>query len=443
MKKKLSFILAVCFILSSCGNKAETEEKTEASSSSEETVMTESIATTTPEATTTPATTEEISTNEEFYDRILDNSLLSTGNNSRLKNVIEKARNGEDVTIAYIGGSITEGALASPNKNCYAQKSYEAFAEMFGTGDNVHYVNAGMSGTPSCLGIVRYDGDVLEAGGTEPDILFIEFAVNDGDDVTGSVAYESMIRNALNYDKGTAVVLLFSVFRSGLWNVQERYIPLGELYGLPMVSIRNGITPEINAKTLSGDDFFAADGWHPTNYGHQLMSDCIVNMFKAIDKADNDAPISEMPAAKYGTDYEGIKMIDNNTEADGFTLTVGDFNKKDSNTGTYHFNNKAKLPDNWKHDKAAGNEPFKLEVNCKNLLLLYKYSNSSSAGSAEIYVDGELVKTLNSYKNDGWNNATTAVIFKEDTAADHVIEIKMSEDSLEKEFTILALGYTR
>ena len=48
-------------------------------------------------------------------------SLLSTGNNARLKNAIAKARNGEDVTLAYIGGSITEGALASPNSKCYAE----------------------------------------------------------------------------------------------------------------------------------------------------------------------------------------------------------------------------------------------------------------------------------------------------------------------------------
>lgn len=51
----------------------------------------------------------------DFYNEMIKNSLISTGNNVRIKKVIEKAKNGEDVTIAYIGGSITEGANANPN----------------------------------------------------------------------------------------------------------------------------------------------------------------------------------------------------------------------------------------------------------------------------------------------------------------------------------------
>ena len=57
----------------------------------------------------------------EFYDTMVTSSLMDTGNNARIKATIEKARNGEDVTLAYIGGSITEGEGASPNSNCYAE----------------------------------------------------------------------------------------------------------------------------------------------------------------------------------------------------------------------------------------------------------------------------------------------------------------------------------
>ena len=46
----------------------------------------------------------------EEYQAMIAKSLLSTGNNQRLKNAIEKAKRGEEITIAYIGGSITQGA---------------------------------------------------------------------------------------------------------------------------------------------------------------------------------------------------------------------------------------------------------------------------------------------------------------------------------------------
>lgn len=47
-------------------------------------------------------------------------------------------------------------------------------------------MNAGLSGTPSKLGILRLDRDVLAY---EPDICFIEFAVNDGTetDISGTL----------------------------------------------------------------------------------------------------------------------------------------------------------------------------------------------------------------------------------------------------------------
>lgn len=59
-------------------------------------------------------------------------------------------------------------------------------------GDNVQYVNAGLSGTPSKLGILRLDRDVLAY---EPDICFIEFAVNDGTETDYQNAYESISQN--------------------------------------------------------------------------------------------------------------------------------------------------------------------------------------------------------------------------------------------------------
>ena len=43
------------------------------------------------------------------YQKLLDKSLLSKGNNARLKAVISKMEKGEEVYIACLGGSVTEG----------------------------------------------------------------------------------------------------------------------------------------------------------------------------------------------------------------------------------------------------------------------------------------------------------------------------------------------
>lgn len=62
----------------------------------------------------------------QSYRDMIAKSLLNRGNNKRLKAAIEKAKRGEPVTIAYIGGSITHGAGAIPlPENCYAYRSYD------------------------------------------------------------------------------------------------------------------------------------------------------------------------------------------------------------------------------------------------------------------------------------------------------------------------------
>ncbi len=389
---------------------------------------------------------------EEQNAAMIQASLTSTGNNARIKSAIERAKAGEDVTIAYIGGSITEGAGASPNSKCNAQLSCTMFAEKYGTGENVHFVNAGMSGTPSSLGIVRYDRDVLgQMTADHPDILFVEFAVNDNGECTSQGAYEGLIRRAL--ESGSAVILLFSVFQSD-WNMQKEYTPYGVHYDLPMVSMKDAVDVYFKESGFI-KWYFSSDGLHPTNAGHQLTAECIMNLFDTIDKeeaeADNTAEV--LAKAPQKTDaYAGTKMMGPETvdalkaeeNASLLDFDEGGFNVTDKNTGKFLFNTKAeKFPTNWMHTADSGEASLTAKVNCRNLLVVYKLSNDTKTGKAELYVDGELVKTMDGYNTDGWNNATTELAFNDETAREHTIEVKMAEGDEKKEFTLLAMGYNK
>lgn len=107
--------------------------------------------------------------------------------------------------------------------------------------------------------MIRFDRDVLREE-ERPDIVVIEFAVNDEGDETKGVCYESLVRKVLKLPWKPAVVLLFSVFAND-WNLQERLRPVGDLYDLPMVSIRDAVTPQFSLKCgegriLSKNQFF-------------------------------------------------------------------------------------------------------------------------------------------------------------------------------------------
>lgn len=383
-------------------------------------------------------------------------SLLSTGNNVRTKAVLAKAASGQPVTIAYIGGSITEGYTKTADDS-YVVHSYEAFKTNFASGDGSHvnFVNAGMGGTPSTLGMIRYERDVLRPAATPPDLVFVEFAVNDGDDPTLGAAYESLVRRILLSENKPAVVLLFSVFKSR-WNLEDRLAPVGQHYDLPMISIKQAVVPELDAGTLTDAEFWR-DDYHPTPFGFQIMSETITHFFATVEAepADpSDLVVPESPVI--GGQFTEIKMVEPSTPAipGELEIEVGSFGAYDKVNRNYEWSLSQKIfPENWHKEAGTANEPFVADITCKNLSLVYKKSSSSTFGDAQIYLDGELVEvelspggtpvdTIPGYTSDAWNNPWTVVVLDEEESAAHTLEVRMTEETAEEAFTIFGLGYT-
>ena len=388
------------------------------------------------------------------YDKMVKQGVFSTGNNARIKAVLQKARAGEDVSLAYIGGSITEGGGYKPNSACYAEVSATAFAKKYGKdgGGNVHFINAGMSGTSSDIGIIRYGRDVvgrLPEGSSHPDILFVEFAVNDSGCETKGGAYEGLIRQALK--SGSAVVLVFSVFNN-LNRVEEmNYRKYGTKYDLPMISTADAIKDDY--QTPGFYDWFYNDSLHPNANGYKLMADCILELMDRVDKEDaepdNIIDVDSIEAVT-SSSYEEIKMIDSTTTADSdpaiSAISAGGFSSKDSDVPTFQYQYNGKdgeqwFPNNWMYNGSGTNTPLTIEVNCRTFMLLYKETSESAYGSADLYVDGVKKSTLSCYNKSGWNNGKVCIALQEEESAKHKIELKMAAGDEAKKFTLYAIGY--
>jgi len=386
------------------------------------------------------------------YQSMIRRSLLSKGNNKRLKAAIEKAEKGEDVTIAYIGGSITQGAGAKPiNTNCYAYKSYLKFKEMFGkdNGENVHFVKAGVGGTPSELGMIRYERDVLRSGTVEPDIVIVEFAVNDAGDETQGVCYESLCLKILSAANNPAVILLFSVFEND-WNLQDRLSPVGKHYDLPMVSVKDAVVDQFKLTREEGNIItkrqFFYDIYHPTNDGHTIMADCLSYLFAetkntVTDKVDiifDKKPI-------IGNRFKDIQLLDRKENRNVAKIEEGGFAEIDSDLQMVEMDDNTFLtpqfPNNWMHTAASGKESFKMTIKSSSLLLVFKDSGSSKFGKVDIYVDGKRIKSLDPLEVN-WTHCNAVILYQEDVCREHHIEIKMAEGNEEKYFTILGFGFT-
>ena len=387
-----------------------------------------------PTDTTTPPVTST-----DWYQSMLETSILSTGTNGRLEKVIEKIKQGEPVSIMAYGGSITEGAGAENFSYSYGEQFIYALQAAY-PNSSIHYHNSGLGGTPSTLGLMRYERDVTQVIGGNPDLVILEFAVNDYQEPTNGRAYESLVRTILEKENQPAIILLFSVFQSK-WNLQDSYRSIGTHYGLPMVSIKDAIATAYSSGHLTDKEYFA-DIYHPTNYGHAIMADCLEELFIQVAKKETSQPLTAVPATSvYGSDFMGIRFI-TSQDSEGTTITPGSFAAQDTALQTFSRTTLAAFPNNWMHTGESGTESFKIALTCKNILLTHKYSNSPNFGKASVYIDGNYITELSGYLSGSWNNTETVLLLDQATAAPHVLEIQMSEGQDDKQFTILGIGYT-
>jgi len=387
----------------------------------------------------------------EGYRTMIERSCMNVGNLYRMKKAIAKAKAGEDVTVAYIGGSITQGAGAKPiGTNSYAYLSYEAFKKRFGKGDgsNVHFVKAGVGGTPSELGLTRYEDDVLRKGTVEPDVVIIEFAVNDAGDETNGVCYESLALMAMEGPGNPAVVLLFSVFQDD-YNLQDNLSRVGYHYDLPMVSLKNAVTPQFYEETpiITKRQYFY-DLYHPSNEGHIIMADCLDNFWRLAE--EGETPKEDVDLTKegiIGNRYRALKAFGRDDAIEhAKSLSEGSFTGIDKELQCVEQDDHAyvtpEFPDHWMYEGGKDTpESFTMTLCCKDLLLVYKDSGDRSFGTVEVLVDGEVTRTVNPLEV-GWTHCNTVIVYTGETAVEHRVEIRMAAGEENKKFTILGFGYT-
>ena len=386
----------------------------------------------------------EVDTKSENYCAMIAKSLMNLGNTYRIRKAIEKAKAGKSVTVAYIGGSITQGAGATPiNTECYAYKSYQLFQNRFASGNNVKFIKAGVGGTPSELGMLRFDRDVLRDG-EKPDIVIVEFAVNDEGDETKGDCYESLVRKILKLDWNPEVVLLFL----SLIHISE-------------VSIRDAVVEQFTRKegrVLTKNQFFY-DMFHPSNIGHTIMADCLQYLFERcelreharLDAFENGLTEEGMLLQRLklepviGGSFENVRLMDKKDVYEGAVIETGDFTATDQELQSVEMDDALNLtpefPYNWMYDGTKTDaEAFTLRMNCKALVLIFKDSGEVDVGKAEVFVDGAHVLTADPHINN-WQHCNAAILFNNENSEEHTVKIEIAKEDIDKKFTILGFGY--
>lgn len=209
----------------------------------------------------------------------IENSVINADATGRIKSFLKKANAGEMLTIAFLGGSITQGSLASTPQGCYAYRTYDWLQRNFLA--DFKYINAGIGATTSHLGVARVEEDVLSK---QPDLVVVEFSVNDEDEsLHFQETYEGLVRKILSAEWQPAVLLVHNVRYNDGGNAEAIHKPIGKHYGLPEISMREAIYPLISQDGLNPREI-TPDDLHPNDLGHALVSHVICSYFESVRK---------------------------------------------------------------------------------------------------------------------------------------------------------------
>ena len=221
-------------------------------------------------------------------------------NFSRLKSCLRRAAAGEELTLGFFGGSITQGSLATAPENCYAYRVFRWWETTFPQA-KFHYVNGGIGGTDSLFGVSRVEEHLLMY---QPDFVVVDFSVNDKPTDFFQETCEGLLRKILSWPSHPAVVLLNNVYYDTGVTAQDQHVAVGDYYGVPHVSIKETIYRDMLEGRYTRPEL-TPDGLHPNDKGHGLVAEQITNLLETVNLC-RDTPEKEplFPAPLTANSYE-------------------------------------------------------------------------------------------------------------------------------------------
>jgi lysophospholipase L1-like esterase len=231
----------------------------------------------------------------------------------RLQRFLAKAVAGRDLTIGVIGGSITAGANAEPMAaNCYGARIKQFLESKFR--GKVTLINAGIGSTNSFFGVIRADDQLLKY---HPDLVLIDYAVNNGTEAIFQQTYEGLIRKILKSPGAPALLAVMFCTQAGITK-QEDQIPIAQYYRVPVVPYADTVKNNIIDGGKNWLDYYATltldggDGVHPNTAGHQLAADLVAAMYNKIQPNREAAVAAVLPASQYSPAYDNAYYLSKN-----------------------------------------------------------------------------------------------------------------------------------
>lgn len=387
----------------------------------------------------------------------------------RIKSFVNRATAGEELVVAFFGGSITQGSLASTEEKCYAYLFYRMLADRYPQA-KLTYVNAGIGGTGSHYGAMRVREDLLSR---RPDLVVLDFSVNDTEAVlplygegetdakggtewsrTADTAgqqdaplklypetWEGVLRRILSFETHPAVLILNNSFYDTGDSVEDEHNAIADHYGVPHMSIRERILPHIRDGRYAREEL-SPDGLHPNDLGHRLIAEELMKVMETFSEQEAETTARNssgaFPAPVTPNGYERTERLNSENSTPALSGFAPDTDPHDREEDRYNFFRKG-----WTASNAG--DRFSLEMQGRSLAVVYRKTVHRPAPVARLILDGdtEHAVILDSNFDQDWGDCLfLQPILHHGGPGDHHIEIEIIAATPEDQapFYLLSIG---
>ena len=356
-----------------------------------------------------------------------------------LPNFFNKAKKGSDVTIGFLGGSITRA------DNQYRLQSAKFIQGLFPK-VKVTGINAGVSGTGSDLGACRLTDQLLQY---HPDLIFVEFAVN------GAFAdgVEGIIRQIWKTNPKIDICLIYTISTGQTKIYAEGKVPenirrlevIANQYAIPSVhmGLQAGILEKEGKLIWKSDTassnkqiIFSTDGTHPLEAGGNLYAEAIARaMLRMKDIAK--AKVHHIGKPLITDNWEDAKMLDPKSSAtfspDWETIDPGKIESLNQFAGWFPYVMKAEKPGSWIKFNfngtmlgifdIGGPEVGQIELELDGVQMNLKESSPTNFTAVKDGTDSQVINRFNRYCNNRYRGQC---VFIKTDPGNHTVTLKIS-----------------
>ncbi|WP_438432669.1 SGNH/GDSL hydrolase family protein [Gorillibacterium sp. sgz500922] len=360
------------------------------------------------------------------YRCLLDSSIQLPPANARF---IRRVHADSRLKLLFLGGSITQGYVPGGGVDTpYPRRVADWCRTRLPGGPELEQVNLGLAGYHSDMGLATA---AKELDLLNPNLVFVEFAVNNGFDKASADSFESLIRRLLKHSPELSVVVICACLESG-YTCEPYMADIALRYDLPVIGLKSAL--ELGKSQGRRWEEYACDNAHPSEAGHRLIADCLIRLFETVLDAET-ATFRQSPVHPPGIPEDCLfgRSLENPVYYDHRNLrtqTLGSFVPSATH---------ARFPYGWV-SRPDGDGPLMFKMRCSRLLVLYELGDPGDAyGRLSVKVNGREMALIAGTGVFGWQNPVCARVW--DSPAEQEIEVSLTvvKDSEEAGFVLLGL----